>query len=219
MLYRLKSIALFGALLFAAAFLAAASRSSGKAGQQDDEIPAPAYWVAFDADVRETQAGAPEFTGRFYRDSDGSTRQDMHSADGLYQLLLIVNVASNTSFTCEERPNKWSSRPAGFDSHTKPVQRYRRSSGLAPLSDPLEGLLVYRKVYPDGRIETLAPNLNFLAILVEDTSRRRRRSFSNIHLGEPEPALFAPPPGAVIVTKKQIDVSLRKPRRNEGGRP
>src|SRR5436190_24166795 len=60
-LYRPKSIALFGPLLCATAFLAAANRSTP--GLQDDELPAPTYWVAFDADVRETQAGAPEFTG------------------------------------------------------------------------------------------------------------------------------------------------------------
>jgi hypothetical protein len=183
-------------------------------------IPQPDGWVPFSADVAITEPDGSVSTGRFFRASDGSTREEGRGAD--YAGIAIHNIprAIYYEFTqgATDKRNggrgSWTARPMQLPARGwKPERFHEDTPGLTPISETVEGLTVYREERPDGTVLLRAPALNFFALVSEGGPLRRKRVYSNIEFGEPPRDLFEPPPGAHIIQLTEPGGIIAKPTR------
>lgn len=162
---------------------------------QSHDVAAPSHWVPFSADVEITRPTASaRLTGRFFRSSNGSSRQEfLESAP----LVTIMNVGMNTYF--ELRRGQWCRHPMGVGPkgyHPLKMREENATLGKRPIQ--FESLVV-RELRNPRTIELIAPELNFFAVTTEGVPSGAKTRYHNIVKGEPDPSLFEPPPAADVV--------------------
>jgi hypothetical protein len=167
---------------------------------QDDTIAAPEDWVAFDADFRKSKPdGSIDISGRFYRASDGSTREDWFAKSQL-KMIQIQNVPLSKYYLWRsDTPNMWEDHDMKlppFGHH--PLKRHMSMEGLSGVAAPIAGHQVFRYLDKSNTMELQSPALNFFPLVLEDLTTGTRQEYTNIVKREPATELFVPPPGAVL---------------------
>lgn len=163
----------------------------------------PAGWVAFDADVYQTQDDAPDSYGRIYRSSNGSVRVDMKSHDEwLLNVTVITNTKTGSRMQHIRRPgdpnphlNKWELRFADHLLHPKPPGFATTTVGLTPSEEMVEGYSTYKLAGNKDTLDyaLLAPDLNFFEVVsYSHASGGILRKLSNIVERDQDPTLFMP---------------------------
>ena len=164
------------------------------------EIPSPGYWVPFEADFEITFPDGRRFTGHFHRGSDGSTRRIAAPPLPSPQLVTIDNFTERTHYVLSDT-REWTSHPmrlAGRNEVSPPKMR-SNLPGLTKLPEPLEGLEVYRWDTGGGFVTTIAPGLNFFALVAEGALNRME--YRNLRLAEQPASLFRPPDDATVTKR------------------
>jgi hypothetical protein len=157
----------------------------------------PSNWVAFEADWLQTQPGAPDFRGRYFRGSDGSYRSEQQAIDGSRNAISIGNVPRAIFYTYLSPPGRWYSRPfpVGPDGRLKIVQRRVTEPELIRLEERREGFELYEHRDRDNNVQKQAPALNFFTLELQSPGTGVHQVFSNIRLREPSRILFELPEG------------------------
>lgn len=176
--------------------LVAAGGSPGAQTPGHVDVPLPAAWVPFSADVVTTALGTPTTDGKFYRRSDGSTAMLEHTPLG--DMITIHNAETGSTYIRFGDMREWV-RMGISESVRRPPQPILRLPGLRTqqLPDHVDGLDVWEMVAASSRgvvINRHAPALNGFLIFT-DWLGTFRQEFTNIRIGEPPAAVFLPPPG------------------------
>ena len=174
-----------------------------------DVIPSPDFYVPFDADIKQTQDGWPDVTGRVYRDSNGSTRLEQNDGGSLSTVTITDNRNGkqyekiDTVYEGRGTNGAWTmidiaGRP--------PMKLTRKTSGFRDPKRRVEAFDVVEVALPNGdrggAWSAMAPGLNFFVV-----ERRAPADFNlhrrllNIQIREQDPALFLPPQGAKLIEK------------------
>jgi hypothetical protein len=184
-----------------------------------DEIPQPATWVPFQADLLVTTPEAPLVRGRFLRGSDGSTRLETGPEGQPDRLVWINNLTQGLSYRRHRGDWSFTELPLPEGGFHPGLFRFRTGmTGLVKLNSPVlvnsqsqllssdahqtTGATAFdavRYVNPRGNVRILVPELNFFAIVRQDLETGRREVYFNIDVPRtPEPHLFHPPAGASL---------------------
>jgi hypothetical protein len=166
----------------------------------------PDKWVPFTADVLQSQDDDPGSSGKFARDSNGSAYFEMFNGATVYAT--IKNIPQRTFYQRHmSEPSFWVAHPMVLPPEGwNPITEIPVSDRMVRLPQPFERMEAWEWTYNSGRRNIAIPDLNFFQVRRELTVRNRKVVFSNIRRGEPDPALFVPPPG----------VEVRKSRRPHG---
>jgi hypothetical protein len=191
------------ALLFPALLVtiqAASWRQVAGTPRADQSVPAPDHWVAFDAIVR-TIGPRGVTVGKFYRGSDGSTRNDSGPEDNPSRIVSISNVSLITHY--EGIDGTWKSYPMKLPAgdYRPGLRSLTRTHGLEASTLKILGFTVYRLESTGGVVRYQAPDLNFFALVTEfqDT----RQECSDVVIRDQPAAVFMPPPGVVVEPQSQ----------------
>ena len=197
------------------AFLVGALAGTGVANQRPTPtpLPMPQDWVPFSADVTQFNANGDKSLGRFYRASDGSTRTDLmvNYGDKVVKTIYIENFTRRMYYRNLSGRPEWAQgelqRP---DGHLRAMSWSSNAEGLAPYAYKLavlkgqdgslaatDGLSAYIFTSAAGTVRVMAPDLNFFPV-VSSPVAGVRRVHTNIEVGEQEPSLFEPLPGAIL---------------------
>lgn len=173
------------------------------APQQITEIPQPEGWVPFDADVmKEAQGSTQKIVGRYFRDSDGSTRlESWDPSDPTVRVISISSIPRARAYVYSPRIG-WESYPmvlppGGY----RPLRHRLETKNLSRRPEEFAGFEVYEYVGAVGDISYRAPGLNFFPLFLQTGKDGQRTTYSNVQIREQDPALFDLPPG-VSVTEK-----------------
>jgi hypothetical protein len=177
-----------------------------------DTIPAPTTWVPFDASIRQTDAsGKVTPVGRFYRASDGSTRDDYALPGKPIAIINIRNIPKSTYWVMQSS-GKWFSYkmklPAGG---YKPRMQPTSMVGLETSTEKVEGFDVWRDNSPDRGVPVrfTAPQLNWFALRYEVNGGKKE--YYDVRVREQPRELFFPPPDAQVVDTGQWGGIVNKP--------
>lgn len=171
--------------------------SASKSQAPQDVLEQPADWVAFTADYKSTSKGR-QATGRYYRDSSGSTRSERMSPDQTQTAINIQNRAQQMAWLKNPVSGTWAGRVMA-NKRPKPLAYVKHMTGLSEFPEPttVEGFKVYRLDNPaSGEYQLLAPELNFFPLTI--VNGEEREDYLNIHIEEPNRLLFLPPPGVSV---------------------
>lgn len=204
------------ALSFAAYTVAAFGHS--RATQTPSEIPQPANWVPFSADVSVTHADSGiTVYGRFYRDAQGSTRLET-GPKGETVVTFIRNIPRGVYYSLNtKRGEAWLQGPmklpsggwkprvtrsdlVGLSKHT-PFVEVR--TGKPHSFRAATGLTAYRILNGAGTLSLEVPDLSFFPILTV-TLEGRREAYSNVEISDQPEHLFLPPAGAQVIVTDQV---------------
>ena len=187
----------------------------------------PAEWVPFSADVELVQPDGRKFHGSFARSSNGSTRLQL-TLDGTEQTSINIHNIGQVRYYLGGG-STWTAGPMDLPVVGYKPRMYRTGMrGLTPHGRKLDllkggsrsvqsksGLDAYHYVTPSGTVWLLAPALNFEP-LVKVFLNGMRLELSEIVMGEPDPALFVPPPSA-SVTFTNVVAGMRRRTPGAGG--
>lgn len=178
--------------------------------QPREGLPQPAGWVAFSSKVTVQRGGVQPVIGSFYRSSNGSTRLETGPSGNDIRVVSIKHVPSRTSYV-RGTDSKWVSKP--MDPHSVEFEPLRFHAGmplLAPYPKKINiikgepyslssesGFSAYQLMSSNGGMLLLVPELNFFPV-VQERLDGRREVYTDVSLGEPDGALFLPPPGATV---------------------
>jgi hypothetical protein len=170
-----------------------------------DTVVQPSSWVPFVADLRVTYPDGPSIVGRFYQAGDGSSRLETGPPGEAPRVIHIKSVVAQSGFIFHH--GQWFSNhfkvgslkpPTWYRDQLRPC-RWKLSlrhggSGSVVATD---GFSAYEWDYGQASFQLLIPELNMFAA-VRQRVDGRREVYSNIEIVDPDPALFAPPPGAPV---------------------
>lgn len=169
-------------------------------------IPQPDGWVPFSADVAVTMPDGALGTGRFFRASNGSTREEGGGPDhfgiAIHNIPRALYYEFNQGATDRRNAGRgtWTARPMQLPARGWKPQRFHEGiPGLTRSPETIEGLMVYREELSDGTTLLRAPALNFFPLITSGGPLGRKRIYSNLQFGEPPQDLFEPPAGAVVI--------------------
>ena len=168
-------------------------------GGSGPAIPAPTEWVPFSAHVKNVDTGSQEefvrYYGKYHRRSDGSTRLETVSGNGLVKTVDIKNIAHNRNYVRID--GRWRSNPMALpDGGLKPLQRRVDMKGLEPHGEPVSGFLVYKFTDRGGVVSYKAPDLNFFGLRM--VANKTVQDFYDVQIGEQSDDLFEPPAGVTV---------------------
>jgi hypothetical protein len=173
-----------------------------RAGQPWQPLPGvPESWVPFSADFRVFGPGINTATGRFYRFSDGSTRSETRTLADL--AIGIVNVGLGR-FYSYSRGTGWVSQPLELPPEGLKPRLPLASEAFERVSEPWEGLEVWRLVDRTGAAFLIAPALNAFTVRRE-AGQGPSFEFTNIVIGEPQASLLPP----MSATVRERDEPMR----------
>lgn len=180
-------------------------------------IPQPQGWVAFDADYSQFTPQRVVMAGRYYRASDGSTRQEGSVGDPPTRTFVdLVNIPRRVKYLYISDLQKWRVRPIEFPSDEfLPLQGQWRvnTPGLTRLPEPYEGLEAYLFRAPKGEIYVYAPALNFFSVRTFTPATDMTHEYRNIKLRPQSSDLFVPPPEVTEFDKVDQPFILRSIQR------
>lgn len=189
-------------LAAAGAFAAMNTRRDQGLTPEVIEIAQPKERVAFSANVTKTYPKVGRiFSGRFYRDTDGSTREDgiLRYGDKADEIVAIANFSARAIYVYRPQDG-WSS--TDLEVGPEPLVRHRVArpgvTGLLPDREPWAGLRVYRRILANGDLELVAPDLNFFPVMMQGGVSGERVEYSNIKVGPVARELFHPPSDAAV---------------------
>ena len=177
--------------------------------QLPEFIEAPGTWVPFSADLKITFPGQQDVVGRFFRASDGSRRMETGPSLTEVMAISITNFADLTLYQYYGTTGSWTSSPAsprgsevqqwrkGLSNWSPYPRRLAVRAGESGSIDSETGFFAYRVTDDFGGFTLRVPELNFFNI-VSATANARYEIYTNLHLDEPDPRLFRPPPPAVV---------------------
>jgi hypothetical protein len=174
---------------------------------QRTPIEQPSGWVAFSADFEHREKTGRVINGRYYRGSDGSYRREGIGADGRTKVS-IVNLTRRIYYRGGADPDSvWQSGPyEAPEVRFKPQVWFKEMVGLSQYPyklallkgqdgslTALEGLDAWIYTNYAGTMRLVVPALNFHAV-VNSPVQGMREVYSNIVIGNVDPALFEAPP-------------------------
>jgi hypothetical protein len=183
---------------------------AGTASTQPAGLEQPDQWRPFTASLRITEApGTPEVTGRVYRRSDGSERNETGPAGGPIKVISIRNHEVGAFFVWTEEKG-WRRHPLGSPAMTRPP-RFASRPGQYEVVAPSDGLRMLRTTRGQS-LAVLSPDLNMYTVRREDPDGRRVE-LHGIQIGEPAADLFLPPRDAPVTEIPTPVDSFRAPAR------
>lgn len=177
------------------------SNSAAATGsQQGTEVPSPRSWIAFQAEWEKTKPGGATVKGRFYRNSDGSTRSESQFEGQSESLVAISNVGNNAYYE-RSVDGQWCSHPMRIDRAVYSPQRMRSNANvtLTKLPEKVEGFEVYHLTGVSRIIEDVVPELNFFAVVSQDPQTLTVQRYFNISVGPQDGQLFMPSAGTDVI--------------------
>jgi len=196
-----------GALANSTSTLPGIARAEQQAphGGTGPEIAAPIQWIPFAANMKSvvTTDGVQRVRvhGRYYRRSDGSTRNETGPESGPMKVIYIKNIATKRAYLFQR--DRWQSNPMQLDDRGyQPRKRRVDMRGLEQHAEALSGFLVYKYTDAGGVVAYQAPDLNFFALRTSygDTTQE----FYDIQLGEQTDDLFEPPRSVEVEEKTEF---------------
>jgi hypothetical protein len=172
---------------------------------QRKPIEQPNHWVAFEADVQVLQgADSGDLRGRFYRNSDGSTRLEEEQVnDRENRTVSIHNIALAKWFTFNPLKG-WTSRPMVLPPNGwQPALQYQGNPQFRPSTIQRDGRPLYEKTFGSDEIWVEDPALNFFPVIKQELLTGRHETYTKIVEIEPPAELFEPPVGADVVELRQ----------------
>ncbi len=181
-------------------------------------VSGPEHWVPFEADLVVTDAqGKVTTTGRIYRSSDGSLRQDSFAPAAKSSHTVIFSIQKRMVFYL--RPPtapSWEAYPLQLP---KAGYRPKRQVALSALKQGSKQTIAGFEAWEyarGGRTEDaqrvqVAPNLNFYPMGFAD--RQSTQTMTNVLLREPSRSVFAPPDGVNIIQRfepKRLGIFTRE---------
>jgi hypothetical protein len=177
------------------------------------DVPLPAAWVPFTADVVTNMDGSIE-GGTFHRNSDGSMAWIMNSRMG--ELITIHNRKTKSTYVRLGDQKGWVRMPISQGLSRPPDRVIRvRADRARKLTELLEGFETWEIVAigRGGMVTTRrVPALNGFTVYsdqIVNQTGRYTQEFTNIRLGEPPAVVFLPPPGTY--TEEQTGPMPRLP--------
>jgi hypothetical protein len=179
--------------------------------QSDEAVEAPADWVAFGAKVTITHPKNPTVYGRYWRASNGSERLDTGPAPADMKVITIRSVPELTLYLFG--PRGWTREPMELLNSGRPLPwkkglpnwqlhpyRLALAKGESGSLTASTGFSAYRVTTGQGIVTFKVAELNLFDV-VRQRPDGRHEVYSEIELGEPAPALFIPPAGAVVIDR------------------
>ena len=185
--------------------------------QSGPEVQQPQSWVAFEADVAKSEPATDgrhpvSLSGRFWRDSSGSTRLEFGlTGTTASSQIAIKNVPSSTFYTFVSTRG-WIRQPMVLPPKGYRPPRYQLGPNFTKHTELVQGYTVYRTVNAEGVVSLMAPDLNFFTLKRQGTNGATE-TYYNIRIGDPDPALFEPPVGAVVTALSEPGGIIWKPAR------
>jgi hypothetical protein len=174
-----------------------------------EQISLPPNWVPFDADyVSIGEDGKTKLSGRYYRGSDGSWRQDGRTMDGMLTSQ-IVSIPDQQSYKYDSRGGKWLVQPLAMEPGGPQPPRLRPYvSGYTKVDELHDGLVVYERRDASGIVALDAPALNLFPV-VKHWPEGGKFVFTNIQRRHQDSVIFKPPSG-VPYERSDRPVSMGK---------
>jgi hypothetical protein len=202
-----KKFAVFAFPLVVLTFVAYAGIDAPAGQQADKKIlrSLPPSWIPLSADFEQS---APHYKepdkGKYYRSSDGSEREEVYQGAGIHAS--IKNISQSVYYIRLGNENTaWRAHPMKLPPEGwKPISTLFDSPNIERLEKRFEGMEAYRVDFhqQSGRFQIRVPDLNYLLVHRQSSEGQWVRRF-NIALGEPDAAVFVPPPGARIIRSSQ----------------
>lgn len=169
-----------------------------------EEIPSPDYWVAFAAELlREIPGRTDGVAGKYYRASDGSSREETWPRDNPSRTIIEIRNISTSSYYLKLPSGQWEKHPMHLPGRGwNPTKMRIGTHGLASAPVVMDTVSVYRLVGSDV-ITFRAPALNFFPVVTVNPATGTRQRYFNFEQGEPDPMLFFPPPEAEVVESSE----------------
>jgi VWFA-related protein len=156
-------------------------------------------WVPFEASfVRTDPNRSRPVAGRFYRASDGSTREETDTDDPERAMISITNLSRCIQYQFVN--GRWSSYPVKLPPGGVRPQEVPDDSRRFSPAPAVDGFEVLRFVNAQGIVQFQAPRLDYFPLAVENPAGGRQ-VFSSVRLGEQPEKWFEPPEGSAVESR------------------
>jgi len=158
-------------------------------------------------------SGVITIVGRFYRASDGSTREESGLPNGSINVISINNVSTSTHYAYVR--SEWHRYPMKLpiNGYHPGLRAVGKTNGLEESIEVIEGFQLYRLTGREGSVRYQAPGLNFFALRIE--SQDIHQEYSNVVIREQPREFFEPPDAAVVTPHDELRGIIASPTNRE----
>lgn len=159
-------------------------------------------WVPFTASYVTSVDGREVSRGSYQRSADGSTRAE-HVGER-FRSIAIINLPEKAYFVYREgrvasrsgeSAGDWTRQPLALPPQGwRPPQYHHDVDGVPEV---VAGIETLRRPMANEGYRSLAPELNWFALITDYGPGQARTEFYNVIRREPDPKVFEPPPGVV----------------------